>query len=431
MVDKKKQHSPWVWIPTLCAAEEIPTAVVTFVAVLMLLQFGASIEMASIYCGLLFLPWVLKSFLRSKVRNQGNFKMHLHIVESLMFACLIGVALYVNECKVVPFILFVFLFVIAFLCAWHGLLARMYYNRMLYPLQQKIYNKTKMFASQSTIVLTYGVLIIVAGFFEVFFRSYQKAWAMESYLVAGVFFVFCAINYLVLLNPRVHNPYRYESLIGAFKNEMHIVERIQQKPHIKAVIMSAFFLLLPQALMFNSRVFFLLADSEDGGMGCSVQEVGFAQGAIGVIAFSVGAVVGRYLLEKKGGKAMFWPFSIFLTLSPVFYMFMSHNPLIGNLVALCCMTFFAQLFFGFGSNVCMLFVRYISEQRYRNDINFLYVPLVAGAMIVPMMASGWMVTLLGFKAFFIVNIACAPVAWVVLWCMKTKKIIVQDERKKE
>ncbi len=425
---EKTRHSPWIWIPTLCVAEEIPTAVVTFVAVLMFLQFGASVEMASLYSGLLFLPWVMKSFLRSKVRNQGNFKRHLHIVESLMFVCLIGMALYLNEYRVKVEYLFVFLFVLALLCAWHSLLARMYYNRMLYPRQQRIYDKTKMFASQSTLILTYGVLIIIAGFFEVFFRSYQKAWAMESYLVAGVFLVFCAINYLVLLNPRVHNPYRYESLIGAFKNEMHIVERMRHKKYFTQVIISAFFLLLPQALMFNSRVFFLLASVEDGGLECSVQEVGFAQGTVGVIAFSVGVALGRMLLVKVGRSRMFFPLVASLTLSPVFYMMMSHNPLVDNIVALCCMTLLAQLLFGFGLNVCTLFLKFVSEQRYSNSIDYLYIPLIAGAMLMPMVASGWLVTMLGFKLFFIVNSACAPLAWLVLLSLKTKKILTQNDK---
>lgn len=431
MVSSSKRHSPWAWIPALFVAEEIPTAVVSFVAVLMFLQFGASVEMASMWSGLLFLPWVLKSWLRSKVRHRGEYKKQLHVVEGLMFVCLMGVAVYLTECRVQPWVLFVFLFVLAFLCAWHSLLGKMYYNRMLHPRQQAIYNQTMMLSSQSSLVLTYGVLIIVAGFFEVFFRSYQKAWAMESSLVAGVFLVFFAINCVVLDSTRVHDPRGHESLANAMKNEAHLIDRMRHKKYFSRVIISAFFLLLPQALMFNSRVFFLLASVDEGGMECSVQEVGFAQGAVGVIAFSLGAFLGRYLLMKNGYKRMFIPLVMSITLSPVFYMLMSHNPLIGNIEALCSMTFLAQLLFGFGLNVCILFVRYVSEQRYANTFNYLYLPLVAGVMFVPMTISGWLVTLLGFKLFFIVNSACAPLAWIVLMCLKTKKILVLNDNPTE
>ena len=60
-----------VWIATLFAAEEIPASIVTYVAVLMFLQTETSPAIATCYCGLLFLPWVLKSFLRSYVRRKN------------------------------------------------------------------------------------------------------------------------------------------------------------------------------------------------------------------------------------------------------------------------------------------------------------------------------------------------------------------------
>lgn len=419
----KKRHSPWIWIPMLFVAQEIPCAVVTYVALLMFLQFDASIGMAGMFSGLLWLPWILKSYFRTKVRKQGYFKIHIHAVEALLFLNMMGIATYMNYVRVNLWVLFLMLFLLSSLCAWHELLSRMYYNRMLYPRQQRIFNKTKTFVSQSTIILAYGVLIIIAGFFEVFFRSYQKAWAMESSLLAGVFLVFFALNFTVLQNPRIHNPYRYESLIGAFKNEMQVMERIRKKSNVGKILISLFFLLLPQALMFNGRVFFLLASIDDGGLDCTIQDVGFAQGTIGVIAFTLGIQVGRRMIERYGTKLMFWPFSIMLTLSPLLYMFMSHNPLVGHLPAICSMTFLAQLFFGFGLNACTDFVSFISEQRYRNSSSFLYIPLVAIMMILPMILSGWLVELLGYKMYFIVDVALAPLAWLMLILLQTKKLL--------
>lgn len=424
----KRRHSPWLWIPSLCAAEEIPSAMVTYVALLMFVQFGESNTMSSLYGGLLFLPWVMKSYLRSKVRNAGYFKRHIHIVEACIFVCLYGTTIYLDNFVPDSLMLFLQMFVVCFFCAWHELLARMYYNRMLYPRQQMLYNKTKIFASQSTVVLTYGVLIIVVGLAEVFFRSYRKAWAMESYLVAGVFLFFLIVNLFVIQNPRIHNPYRYESLIHAFKNELHIVERIQQKKYSFRIIAALFFLLLPQALMFNTRVFFLMDPIKNGGLGCSVQDVGFAQGTIGVIAFSIGITLGRMFLERYDYRKMFWHMIVPLTISPVCYVFMSQNPMYDDMQALCCMTFLAQLFFGFGLNICMHFVHFISNERYRNTINYLYVPMVAGVMLVPMCVSGLLVDMLGFKTFFLVDLLSAPIAWIIVAILGIKKILNNNEQ---
>ena len=421
---KKKTYSPWIWIPSLCVAEEIPAAVVMFVALLMFLQFGADEGMAALYSGGLFLPWVMKSYFYSKVRNAGLLERNLHRAELLMLVCLMGIAVYVSEAKVQDWLLFIFLFALSCLCAWHELLSRLFYSKMLEPREQRLYGTTKMVSSQMTLVVTYGVLIIVAGFFEVFFRSYQKAWAMESSLVAGGFMIFCILNFIVLPRVQGRQPYRYESVADTVKNEWHIVSRIRQKPHIFAVLLSLFFLLLPQALMFNTRVFFLLASSERGGLDCSFQDVGFAQGTIGVLAFSLGIALGRSMMREYGNRSMFGVTAVVLTLSPVPYLLMALYPQIGNMLMLCCMTFVAQLFFGFGLNVCRVYVPYISEQRYRNVTNFLYLPMVASLMVVPMTLSGWLCMELGYQTFFKLCVVMAPVAWIVLWISRTKRYLL-------
>lgn len=421
---KKKTYSPWIWIPSLCVAEEIPAAVVMFVALLMFLQFGADEGMAALYSGGLFLPWVMKSYFYSKVRNAGLLERNLHRAELLMLVCLMGIAVYVSEAKVQDWLLFILLFALSCLCAWHELLSRLFYSKMLEPREQRLYGTTKMVSSQMTLVITYGVLIIVAGFFEVFFRSYQKAWAMESSLVAGGFMIFCILNFIVLPRVQGRQPYRYESVADTVKNEWHIVSRIRQKPHIFAVLLSLFFLLLPQALMFNTRVFFLLASSERGGLDCSFQDVGFAQGTIGVLAFSLGIALGRSMMREYGNRSMFGVTAVVLTLSPVPYLLMALYPQIGNMLMLCCMTFVAQLFFGFGLNVCRVYVPYISEQRYRNVTNFLYLPMVASLMVVPMTLSGWLCMELGYQTFFKLCVAIAPVAWIVLWISRTKRYLL-------
>ena len=404
----------------------MPSAVVLYVALIMLLQFGATPVQASVFGALLFLPWVTKSYLYSKVRKAGRFKRYIHVAEVLMFLCLMGIAVYLTNNRVALWVLFCFLFVLSCLCAWHELLTRLYFSRMLVPRQQKLFIGTKLLSSQMVQVVTYGVLIIVAGFFEVFFRSYQKAWAMESSLVAGGFLLMLVLNIIVLRNPRTATPPRRESLTSTVKSELHILARIQQKPHVAAVLISFALLLLPQALLFNTRVFFLLATSQQGGLECSVQEVGFAQGTIGVLAFSVGMILGRALMKRYGSAAMFWWTAIVLTLSPLSYLLMAQNPQPGKLLLICCVTFFAQMCFGFGLNVCRPFVAYISEQRYRNTTNYLYVPLVASLMLVPMMLSGWLSTELGYRVFFFLCVAAAPVAWCVLMICKTKTILLNE-----
>ena len=186
---------------------------------------------------------------------------------------------------------------------------------------------------------------------------------MESSLVAGGFLVFFVLNFVVLQNPHVFNRHRHESLMGAVKTELHSLARFKEKPHVLGMLISLFILLLPQALLFNTRVFFLLASTDEGGLGCSVQEVGFAQGTIGVLAFSLGVVLGRALMKKHGQRAMFWNTAVVLTFSPLSYWLMAREPQPDDLLLICCMTFFAQLCFGFGLNVCRPFITTVSQHH--------------------------------------------------------------------
>lgn len=420
---KAKQHNPWFWIPCLCAAEEIPSAVVIYVALLMFLQFGASETMAAVYGGLLFLPFLLKSFLYLGARKAAHIKWRICAVELLVFFSLMWTAIYLSDSVVEEWVLFLHLFALSLLCSWHELYSRLYYHSMLQPREQHIFRSTKMAASLVALMLTYGLLIIVAGFFEVFFRSYQKAWAMESSLVAGVFLLFCVLNAVVLHAP--HHPLKLA--LHHPQYDHHIFDRIRKTPNIMRVLVILFLLLLPQSLLFQVRVFFLMAPVEQGGLGCSLQDVGFAQGTVGVLAFSVGLIVGRYLTLVHGRRRLFWPTSFALTLSPFLYMLMALYPQPDNLFLICCMAFLAQLLFGFGLNACGAFIAHVSGERYASIVNYIYVPMVAALMLPPMMLSGCIVTELGYSDYFTLSALLAPLALTVLAVGRVKDILFAKE----
>ena len=58
----------------------------------MFLQLEMAPALATLLSAFLFLPWVLKSFMRSWVRRVGHFKQVLHIIEALLFVSLILLA---------------------------------------------------------------------------------------------------------------------------------------------------------------------------------------------------------------------------------------------------------------------------------------------------------------------------------------------------
>ena len=159
-------------------------------------------------------------------------------------------------------------------------------------------------------------------------------------------------------------------------------------------------MLLPQSLLFATRVFFLLSDKDEGGLGCSLMDVGFAQGTVGVIAFSFGIVLGHFVIKRYGWRRTFPPLSAVLGLSPLFYFLMAIGCVSGGFFAVCLMTFLSQLCFGMGVNSCRMLAEHISGKKYSSTVNVLNIPLVALAMVLPIALSGVLLICMGFERFF-------------------------------
>ena len=101
------------WCLTLFVAEEIPATIVIYVALLMFLQMGMALAEATFFSALLFLPWALKSFIRSLVEHVMHPRLLLHTVEILLCGALVLLAYCCNK-GVLP--VFYSLFSVSLLC---------------------------------------------------------------------------------------------------------------------------------------------------------------------------------------------------------------------------------------------------------------------------------------------------------------------------
>jgi len=392
---------------TLFAAEEIPFAIVTFVSLLMFLQLGVNGGLAVFFSSVLFIPWVFKSFVRSLVQRVGRFRSLIHLSELLL--CVALFALAASFAKGVACV-FAVLFIISVLCAWHELLARMYYERMLCPRLQRLCNAPKIVVSHAAVVFTYGALILLVGSMEVFYRQIRWAWAMGCYLTAGLFALFAVCHVFALASHEASGSPCRHSFGSSLREEWRAIGRICGTEGWYRAVAALFFLLLPQSLMFYVRVLFFLDTTDRGGLQCTIQDVGFAQGTVGVLAFCVGMGIGRGILAHVPWLRVFLPMAVALSLSPVVYLVLAWC-LPSSLLYLCVATTLSQLFFGIGICVCYFPVRVVSGDKYRNTVNLLYVPLIAACMILPMALSGWISQTVGYRCYFILNVLAAPLAW--------------------
>ncbi|MBR1799971.1 MAG: hypothetical protein IJ767_00525 [Bacteroidaceae bacterium] len=398
------------WLPTLFAAEAIPSAMITFVALLMFVQLGVGWGMSTLLCGLLTLPWVLKSLVRQRVQRIGRLRPVLCTLEAAIFGLLVALAFSFGGGQAAAYSVFAVLFVMCLLCAWHELAAGSYFERMLSPREQRYYHSQRTAASQTSNIVTYGLMLMAVGALEVFYHNRSQAialsWSTAVYLLAGFYLLLFCLNLFWLRRTP-----KGDGSSGAAQAESG---RTVSRAFVVTVL-CLFLLLLPQSLLFYTRVLFLIAPVADGGLGCSLQWIALAQGTVGVIAFSAGLGLGHRLERKSRVFSRLSTAHVTLVLSPFVYWCMTQWPP-QSLAMLCVATFVAQGTFGLGLNACIPYVRALSGDRYRNTLNYLYIPLVALVMLVPLSLSGWLLSCTGFRLFFALDAFTAlPALAAGLW----------------
>jgi len=405
-MDKKKRHNPWIWVPGIFATEGVVSATVTYVSLLMFIQLGASYAFATLLSASLLLLSIVKQF--NFLGNKFNkfLKIFTISLQFLLFIAFIFTAHMVNSFKTGIVIPFACLMAVALINAFNEKCVFRYYNNILNRQKQKVLGNYKFVASQISFIVTYGILIIFVGLHEIFFRNLRLAWTTAFYLIAGVIMTLIIVNAFLLKKP----------------NKVNEVDYLKPRPKSlpkKILIRNGrflfiiFMLLLPQALMFASRVLFLMASEDEGGLGCTLQDVGFAQGTIGVIAFSIATLIGQHLMRKFGQKRLFWIMILPLIISPVFYLIMNFL-MRTDLLSICIMTFAAQFCFGFGLNICVVFINRTNQVFEDNIINLIHNPIVVAAMFIPIACSGWLINNLGFKWFFMINASAAILSILTL-----------------
>lgn len=407
-----KSNEGGFWTITLFAANEIPSAVVTFVALIMFLQMNIGVALSTLFAAILLLPWVAQPFMRRLLPGMGGDRWWLHLIEIILAGTMALFALTLRNGMWWTMLMLAW---ISTLSAWHDIMAKHYFMRRTMMAQETHHLVLRALSSQMATVLTYGLMIMAVGVLQIYFRqrSQTYSWALGYYILAGAYLLMTLMNMLLLRN--------------AGNTEITTTRQWpwQQKRWKEHLIM-LLLMLMPQGLMFYSRTVFLLAQPQEGGLGCTLQEVGFAHGTIGVIAFLTGVALGKGILNKWGENRTKWPLTICLGLSPAVYLTMTHCKPEGVWV-LSAYTLMAQLLFGIGLNACRRYIENLSGERYRNSVNPLYIPAISLCIVLPMALSGFLLERLDFKLFFMLDTLCAPITWVVILCLTNMHKILRQK----
>ncbi len=398
---------PWAWVPSLYFAEGIPYVVVMIVSVTLYKRMGVSNADIALYTSWLYLPWVIKPLWSPVVDLLKTRRAWIVAMQLLIGAGLAGVALTLPGPDFFRWSL-AFLWLLAFASATHDIAADGFYMLGLDPRRQAWFVGVRSTFYRLAMIAGQGLLVMLAGALETRTGDVPLAWSLTFYLVAGLFVGFAAWHQAVLPRPAGDRRRPDVTLAGLVAGFVETFVSFFRKPGIVAIL--AFLLLyrFAEAQLVKMASPFLLDTVADGGLGLGTTQVGFVYGTVGVVALTLGGIVGGIAASRHGLRRWLMWMVAAINLPNVVYVYLSWTQPDSLLVVNLCVAV-EQFGYGFGFTAYMLYMIYVSRGAHKTAHYAICTGFMALGMMIPGMFSGWVQESIGYQAFFIwVVIATLP-----------------------
>lgn len=439
-----KSH-PWAWVPSLYFAEGIPYFIVNVISVTLFKRLGMSNGDLALYTSLLYLPWVIKPLWSPVVDVFKSKRWWILVMQAIITVSFALLALSVSP-DVFGLSLVIF-YVIAFASATHDIAADGFYMLALGEQEQSLFVGIRSTFYRISSVFGQGVIVVVAGLLEERMGNIPSAWKV-TLLLCGALFALLTLWHCRSL-PKVernmaggHDSDRKAADAGTVEtkaaDEMPCVPA-GGEPAVhrggwgdiwmvwKTFFMKdgvwlalAFMLLyrLPEALSVKMLTPFLLDPPEAGGLGLSTAQSGLVYGTAGVIALTIGGILGGVYAARKGLRKSMWIMALSLALPCAVYLFLALVQPERMWIVYACVVL-DQFGYGFGFTAYMLYMMKFAEGEFVTSHYAICTAFMALSMMIPGLFAGWMQEALGYVGFFIiVMICCLATVFVTLFVQR-------------
>lgn len=455
-----KSH-PWAWVPSLYFAEGIPYFIVNVISVTLFKRLGMSNGDLALYTSLLYLPWVIKPLWSPVVDVFKSKRWWILVMQAIITVSFALLALSVSP-DVFGLSLVIF-YVIAFASATHDIAADGFYMLALGEQEQSLFVGIRSTFYRISSVFGQGVIVVVAGLLEERMGSIPSAWKV-TLLLCGALFALLTLWHCRSL-PKVernlagvHDSDRKAANAGTMAAEAGTegakaanagtmeAKSADEMPELyvpaggkpsahrggwgdmwrvwKTFFMKdgvwlalAFMLLyrLPEALSVKMLTPFLLDPPEAGGLGLSTAQSGLVYGTAGVIALTIGGILGGVYAARKGLRKSMWIMALSLALPCAVYLFLALTQPEQMWIVYACVVL-DQFGYGFGFTAYMLYMMKFAEGEFVTSHYAICTAFMALSMMIPGLFAGWMQEALGYVGFFIiVMICCLATVFVTLF----------------
>ena len=247
-----------------------------------------------------------------------------------------------------------------------------------------------------------------AAVFEARSGNIPLSWSITFLVMTGMFLFFGAYHRFVLPHPLKDNTGKAGSIPHFIIEFLKTFGSYFRKNRIWALLLFLLLYRFAEAQLVKMVVPFLLDSHDVGGLGLTIGQVGFAYGTVGIIALTVGGLLGGLLASRQGLKFWLWPMIIFMHLPDAVFIYLAHaQPDNFALINLCVAA--EQFGYGFGFTAYMLYMLYIARGEHQTAHYAICTGFMALGMMLPGMWRGWLQEHIGYQHFFVwVMLATIP-----------------------
>ncbi|MBI3587005.1 MAG: MFS transporter [Ignavibacteriales bacterium] len=393
-------RNPWAWVPSLYFAEGMPYVVVMTVSVIMYKRLGISNTEIAFYTSWLYLPWAIKPLWSPVVDIFKTKRFWIVIMQIIIGGGLAGVAMTLPMPGFFQYTL-AFFWLMAFSSATHDIAADGFYMLGLEQHQQAALVGIRSVFYRIATLTGQGLLVVLAGRFEqTTGGNNQLAWSITFAILAVLFLLFFVYHKFILPYPDSDKSVRSDESSGVAQEFLKTFALFFKK---KNIILTIAFLLLyrfAEAQLVKLVSPFLLDDRLKGGLGLSTSEVGIVYGTVGIIALTLGGLLGGYVVSRQGLKFWLWIMVCAIHLPDAMFIYLSQvqpeNFLFINLAVAV-----EQFGYGFGFTAYMMYMIMISEGEHKTAHYAICTGFMALGMMLPGMFSGKLQDAIGYPNFFL------------------------------
>lgn len=405
-VDSLKKN-PWSWIPSLYYTQGIPYVLVVTVSVIMYKDLGIDNAEIALYTSLLSLPWAFKPAWSPFIDIFKTKRWWTFLMQGLIGISFAGAALSLNTEHFFEASL-IFLFVIAFCSSTHDIAADGFYMLALDEEDQSFFVGIRSTFFRLAMISGEGLFVVLAGVIATFYGSVTFSWVSILGIVAVMMLAMSLYHSVMLPAPDGDYPVRNEGE-SPFKAVWETFVQFFKKDQILLAILFIMLYRFGEGQLVKLAAPFLLDAREVGGLGLTVTDVGVINGTIGLIALTVGGILGGIVISRHGLKRWLWPMILIMNLPNAAYWVLAHYQpesyvLISSLVGI------EKFGYGFGFAAFLMFLIYVARGSHKTAHYAFGTALMAFGMSIPGAISGYVQEWLGYEEFFIwVLVSAIPI----------------------